>query len=127
MRTMSRRSVWLVVLGIACLTTAGCPGCSEITRILNPTGSSVQSVTVTPLSAQITVGGTQQFTATVLPTGVDDRSVTWSVSPAALATIDTKGLLTALAAGQAVVSATSVAKPVHTAEAAASISAAPAR
>jgi uncharacterized protein YjdB len=120
---MSQR-VWLVVLGVACLMTAGCPGCSDITRILNPTGTSVQSVTVTPQLVQITVGATQQFTATVLPAGVPDRSVTWSVSPSGLATIDTKGLLTALAAGQAVVSATSVATPVHVAEAAANISAA---
>jgi uncharacterized protein YjdB len=123
MRTMPRR-VWLVVLGVACLTTAGCPGCSDITRILNPTGTSVQSVTVTPLLSQITVGATLQFTATVLPTGVPDRSVTWSVSPSNLATIDTKGLLTALAPGQAVVSATSVATPVHVAEAAANITSA---
>ena len=122
MRT-TPRSVWLAVLCIACVTTAGCPGCSDITRILNPTGTSVQSVTVAPQLVQITVGATQQFTATVLPTGVPDRSVTWSVSPSGLATIDTKGLLTAVAAGQAVVSATSVATPVHVAEAAANISA----
>jgi uncharacterized protein YjdB len=115
--------MWLVVLGLACLMTAGCPGCSDINKILNPTGTSVQSVTVAPLSVQLTVGQTQQFTATVLPNGVPDKSVTWSVSPSGLATIDTKGLLTAVAAGQAVVTATTVATPVHTAQSAASISA----
>jgi uncharacterized protein YjdB len=120
------RNVWLVVIGAACLATAGCPsGCDEISKILNPTGTSVQSVTVTPQSAQLTVGQTQQFTATVLPTGVPDRSVTWSVSPAALAKIDANGVLTAMAAGQAVVTATTVASPVHTGESAANISAPP--
>jgi uncharacterized protein YjdB len=121
-----RHRLWFVVIGAACLATAGCPsGCDEISKILNPTGTSVQSVTVTPQSAQLTVGQTQQFTATVLPTGVSDRSVTWSVSPAALAKIDANGVMTAMAAGQAVVTATTVASPVHTAESAASISAPP--
>jgi glucosylceramidase len=117
------RNVWLAVLLVTCLAAAGCPGgCSKIAKVLNPT--SVQSVTVTPLSAQLTVGQTQQFTATVLPSGVSDRSVTWSVSPAAVASINANGVLTALAPGQAIVTATSTATPVHTAEAVANISAA---
>jgi len=116
------RYVRLALLGAACVATAGCPsGCDEITKILNPTGTSVQSVTVTPLLAQVAVGQTAQFTATVLPTGVSDRSVTWSVTPAAVAKIDANGMLTALTAGQAVITATSVATPVHTADAAATI------
>src|SRR5436190_704095 len=123
MRTMPPRT-WLAILGVASLSAAGCPSaCDAGKQILNPTGTSVQSVTVTPLAAQLTVGQTQQFTAVVLPTGVSDRSVTWSVAPASLATIDSNGVLTALAVGQAVVTATSVATPVHTAQAAANITA----
>jgi uncharacterized protein YjdB len=111
-----------LVLGAACVATAGCPsGCDEITKILNPTGTSVQSVTVTPLAAQVAVGETKQFAAVVLPTGVSDRSVTWAVQPSNIAKIDANGVLTGLAAGQAVVTATSVATPVHTAEAAATV------
>jgi len=115
----------LAILGALCVCSAGCPsGCSEITKILNPTGTSVQSVTVTPLAAQVGVGQTQQFTAVVLPTGVSDRTVTWAVTPASFAKIDANGMLTGLAAGQTVVTATSVATPVHTAEAAATITSA---
>lgn len=118
------RRIWIAVLVAACLTAAGCPsGCDAAKKLVNPTGTSVQSVTVTPLAAQLTVGQTVQFTATVQPSGVPDKSVTWSVAPTNIATIDTKGLLTALAPGQAVVTATSVATPVHTAQAAANISA----
>lgn len=113
----------IVMLLLVCVSAAGCPsGCNTAKQLLNPTGTSVQSVTVTPLSAQVKVGQTVQFTATVLPTGVSDRSVTWSVAPAGLATINATGVLTALAPGQAIVTATSVATPVHTAQAAATIS-----
>ena len=118
------RNLRIALLLMTCVAAAGCPsGCDTAKRLLNPTGTSVQSVTVTPLAAQLTVGQTAQFTATVLPTGVPDRSVTWSVAPAGLATIDSSGMLTALGAGQAIVTATSVATPVHTAQAVANIAA----
>jgi uncharacterized protein YjdB len=120
-QNLSRR-VWLAVLSVACVCAAGCPtGCDQITKLLNPTGTSVQSVAVAPSLAQLTVGQTQKFVATVLPTGVSDRSVVWTVTPGNMATIDANGNMTALAAGQAVVTATSVATPVHTAEAAVTI------
>jgi hypothetical protein len=57
----------------------------------------------------------------VKPDRFTDDGLTWSVAPSAMATIDAKGLLTALAPGQAVVKVTTVATPVHTAEAAVSI------
>ena len=120
------RSVRLAIFAAACLAASGCPsGCDTAKKILNPTGTSVESVTLTPALVTLTVGQTQQFTATVLPSGVPDRSVTWSVAPSGIASIDGKGLLTALAAGQAVVTATSVATPVHTAQAAANITPVP--
>lgn len=116
------RNIRIVVLILACVVTAGCPsGCDQVSKILNPTGTSVQSVTVSPLAAQVAVGSTVQFTATVLPTGVSDRSVTWAVSPAGLATIDNNGVLTGVATGQVVVTATTVANPVHTAQATATV------
>ena len=117
------RRIWLGVLGVACTLAAGCPGGCNVPDFLSPTG--VQSVAVAPTSAQLTVGQTQQFTATVQPDRLTDRGITWAVAPSAMATIDSKGMLTALAPGQVVVSATTVATPVHTAEAAVSISASP--
>jgi uncharacterized protein YjdB len=115
-----RRNVRLAILVAVCAMASGCPNaCDEISKLVNPTGTSVQSVTISPLSAQIAVGSTVQFTATVLPTGVSDRSVTWSVAPTGIATIDTNGVLTGVAAGQVVVTAVSVSTPVHSAQAAA--------
>jgi uncharacterized protein YjdB len=116
------RKLKLGLLVAACMAAAGCPnGCDQVSKILNPTGTSVQSVTVSPLSAQVAVGGTAQFTATVLPTGVSDRSVTWAVTPTGLATIDNNGVLTGLSAGAVVVTATTVANPIHTAQATATV------
>ena len=116
------RNVRIALLLLVCISTAGCPnGCDEISKLVNPTGTSVQSVTVSPLAAQVAVGATVQFTATVLPTGVSDRSVTWAISPAGLASIDNNGVMTGVSAGQVVVTATTVANPVHTAQATATI------
>jgi uncharacterized protein YjdB len=118
MRTI-RRSV----LVAACLFAAGCPGGCDPGKLLDIQG--VQSVSVAPTLSQLTVGQTQQYTATVKPDRFSDDGVTWSVAPSGMATIDGKGMLTALAPGQAVVKVTTVASPVHAAEAAVTISAAP--
>src|SRR5262245_37203661 len=115
------RRVWLGVLGAGCLMAAGCPSACDVKELINPTQI---SVTIAPALAQLTVGQTQQFTATVLPDSLSNRSVTWSVTPAVTATIDASGVLTALAPGQAVVTATTVATPTRSAQAAANISAA---
>jgi len=57
-------------------------------------GTQSVSVTVTPASANVKAGGTQQFTATVV--GSTNTSVTWSISPATGAgTISSSGLYTA--------------------------------
>jgi RHS repeat-associated protein len=57
-------------------------------------GTQSVSVTVSPASANVKAGGTQQFTATVV--GSTNTSVTWSISPATGAgTISSSGLYTA--------------------------------
>ena len=114
------RKIRFGALAVACLLAAGCPSACDVKKLLSPSG--VQSVTIAPAAAQISVGQTQQFTATVRPDSASGDGVTWSVTPSTMATIDAKGMLTALAPGQAVVSATTVATPVHSAEASATIS-----
>ena len=60
-------------------------------------GTPTVSVSVSPASANVKAGGTQQFTATVV--GSTNTSVTWSISPATGAgTISSSGLYTAPAA-----------------------------
>lgn len=63
----------------------------------------VESVSISPTSANILKGQTQQFTATVLPDLATDKSVSWSTSDPNVATIDANGLLTGVASGEVTV------------------------
>lgn len=70
----------------------------------------VASVTVSPATASLIVGATQQLTATTLDANNNvlvGRSVTWSSSNSAAATVDANGLVTAVAAGSSTITATS--------------------
>lgn len=70
----------------------------------------VAQVIVTPDSASVPAGGTQQFTATVLDlhgNPVASPTVTWSSSNTGVATVDGTGLATGVAIGTATVTATS--------------------
>ena len=63
-----------------------------------PTNVSVSSVSVSPSTLGLAPSGTAQLTATVLPSNAANRSVTWSSSDPAIATVS-NGLVTAVAAG----------------------------
>src|SRR5439155_26054686 len=70
----------------------------------------VASVTVSPATAAVTVGGTAQLSATLRDAGgnvLTGRVVTWSSSNAPMATVSTVGLVTGVAAGSATILATS--------------------
>ena len=49
---------------------------------------------------------TYQLTATVYPVDADDKTIAWSSSESNVASVDGKGLVTAIAAGEAVITAT---------------------
>ena len=70
-------------------------------------------ISVAPTVATLQAGQTQQ--ATVSVTGAPNSAVTWASSAAAVATVSTTGLIRALTAGSAVMTATSVADPSRTA------------
>jgi hypothetical protein len=69
------------------------------------------TVAISPSSATVNVGGTQQFTATV--TGTNNTSVVWTFSPAAFG-VSSTGLFTA-PSSPGTVTATSVADPTKSA------------
>lgn len=76
-------------------------GCGDDVTVSNPT-----TVTVTPPSASIPVGGSVTFTAQV--TGdIANKTVTWSSSDAAKATVDANGKVTGVAVGNSTITATS--------------------
>lgn len=68
------------------------------------------SVTIAPATVTVAVSATQKLTAAVLPSGAN-QAVTWSISDATKATISPTGLVTGVAAGATVATATSVADP----------------
>ena len=62
----------------------------------------VAKVTVAPVSAQVAVGGTQQYTATVTDANgnaIKNVVVTWNISNAAVASIDANGLARGISPG----------------------------
>ena len=63
-------------------------------------------VTVSPSSAELTVGGTQQLTATVAPNDATNKVVAWTSNNTSVATVSSTGLVTANAAGNATITAT---------------------
>jgi len=95
------------MLGVASLTACG----DKITE--GGGGSVVHSVTVSPPSANMNVGDKVTFAASVdADAGVTNRTVTWSSSNPAVATVDaTTGAAEAKAAGTASIIAKSVADP----------------
>jgi len=73
----------------------------------------VATVTVSPGSASIAVGGTQQFTATLRDASgnvLSGRTISWTSSLANVATVSGGGFVTALLAGTSTITATSEGK-----------------
>lgn len=72
------------------------------------TAAEITGVTVTPATATIGIGGTQQLTANVIGTGDFNNTVTWSSSDSNIATVDAStGIVTGMSKGTAVITATS--------------------
>ena len=68
----------------------------------------VTSIAVAPTSATLTVGGTQQLTATVYDQNgnvMTGQTIAWSSSATSVATVNGSGVVTAVAAGTATVTA----------------------
>lgn len=63
----------------------------------------VTGVTLSPTTASISAGLTQQLTATVAPSNASNQAVTWSSSNTAVATVSATGVVTAVAAGTATI------------------------
>ena len=87
-------------------TSEGRTGTASISVVPMPVGS----VTVSPTSAEVTVGQAVTLSATVRDTSgavVGDRSVTWTSSDAAIATVSGAGVVTGVSPGTVTITATS--------------------
>jgi trimeric autotransporter adhesin len=86
----------------------GKSGSAAIT-VTAPAPTPVASVSINPTSATLSVGGTQQYTATPRDAGGNalvGRTVTWSSSDPNVASISGAGLATAMSSGSASIRAT---------------------
>jgi uncharacterized protein YjdB len=103
------------------LVTAGAAGTANITATSEGKSATaaitvtipVASVTVSPPSATILVGGTEQLTATPLDAGgnpLTGRTIIWSTDTPGVATVNASGLVTAVGVGSATITATSEGK-----------------
>src|SRR5579885_2498528 len=99
-------------------TIAGITACGDkvtvpqqTTTVVTPP-TVVHQVTVSPSSVNLNVGDKVTLAASVdADAGVTDRTVTWSSSNTAIATVDANGVVTAVAAGNATITAASKADP----------------
>ena len=90
-------------------TCEGKTGTASVNVVLVP----VATVTVSPLSANVIVGGTQTFAAITKDAAgntLTGRSVTWSSNSTAIATVSATGVVTGVAAGTTTITATSEGK-----------------
>ena len=71
----------------------------------------VSTVSLTPSSLDLYKNNEADLTAKVLPLTAENRKVTWTSSNNSIATVDENGHVTAIAAGSAVITATSAADP----------------
>ncbi len=78
----------------------------EFTLSLQRNTTAVTGVTLTPSSANLTVGETQQLTASVQPSNASNTNVSWSTSNSSIVTVNSSGLITAVSPGTATVTVT---------------------
>ena len=71
-------------------------------------GVAVSGVSFLPNTLDILLGATQQLSAFVSPSNATNKSVTYTSSNTAVATVNQNGLLTAVAVGNAIITATTV-------------------
>ena len=66
----------------------------------------VTSITVTPATKSVVVGGAITLTANVLPANATEKGVTWSSSDPSIATVDPAGVVTGVTLGSVTITAT---------------------
>jgi len=96
--------VTAVALGEATVTAT----CGEVSTYCTVTvvATPAESITISQETATLKVGETVELTATVMPEDATDKTVSWTSSDEAVATVDAEGKVTAVALGEAEITAT---------------------
>ena len=82
---------------------------------LDPTDK-VSGIQISDATLNLLKGSSETLTATVQPWTAVDRTVTWSTSDPSIATVDAKGVVTGVGAGECIITAASNLDPTVTAE-----------
>ena len=93
--------------GTATITVKTVDGNKTATCAVTVTPILVNSITLNRSTASVEVGSTVSLTATVSPSNAADRTLTWSSSNTAIATVSSNGVVTGVKAGTATITATS--------------------
>lgn len=120
---MKANRLGLLGLAVVAGILAACEGDTVVQQPPQDTTPDI-SVTVLPNAATLTVGQTRQLTAVI--TGTTNQAANWETSAPAVATVSATGLVTAVSAGVAVVTAVSQADPTKRAAATITVEIAPA-
>ena len=98
--------VTAIAAGEVTITASAGEASDSVEITVEPLVVEVESVTITPAEAQqLTEGEELQLTATVAPENATNKEVIWSSSDNTIATVSETGLVTAIAAGEATITA----------------------
>lgn len=104
--TVSQEGLVSAVAEGTCIITVNCDGMTDDCKVTVAAARiPVSSITLDYTSAVLDEGEKRQLAATVLPDDATDKTVTWTSSDTQVATVE-NGLVTALKAGLAVITAT---------------------
>lgn len=98
--------VTAVAAGTTTITVKTVDGNKTATSAITVAAIPVASVSVSPTTASLYAGNTQQLSPTIAPANATNKNITWSSSNTAIATVNSSGLVTAVATGTATITAT---------------------
>lgn len=96
-----------IAAGTATITVTTADGGKTATSTITVNPTPVSGVSLDQSAISLKVGASQTLVATVTPEDADNKDVIWSCSPTSVATVDENGKVTAVAEGNATVTATS--------------------
>jgi uncharacterized protein YjdB len=99
----------VTAVGAGTANVTATSGSFSATSNITVISTAVTSVVVSPASAQLQIGGTQQLNAVVTSNGspVQNAAISWSSSNPAVITVSSNGRATGIGAGNATITATS--------------------
>ncbi len=77
-----------------------------VIHVIDPNNIPVTSISLNQSDCNLCVGGTQQLSATIKPTNATNKTVSWQTNNFNVATVNSNGLVTGVAPGQTLITAT---------------------